>query len=136
MKEITVSKNEDLEKAMKEKYDIIYVVGELAEKIKNTEQLKKLSRPILGLLIGLIIATPFSGGVSTLALMGINAAIVAAGGTSISLGTLIAIVAIGANQVFNIYKDYKVDISRSGNGYKATLFLKETFEKSKDRVIE
>lgn len=136
MKEITVFRNEDLEDAMNKKYDVIYVVGELAEKIKNTEQLKKMSGPILGLLIGLVMATPFSFGVSSIALLGINTAIAAAGGTSISLGTLTAIVAIGASKVFDMYKNYNVDISRSGNGYKATLFLKETFDKLKDKAKE
>ena len=136
MKEITVFRKEDLEETMKEKYDVIYVVGELAEKIKNTEQLKKISGPVLGLLIGLVMATPFSFGVSSIALIGINTAIAAAGGTAISLGTLTAIVAIGASNVFDMYKNYNVDISRSGNGYKATLFLKETFEKLKGRAKE
>lgn len=136
MKEITINKKEDLEMAMKEKFDVIYVVGELAEKIKNTEQLKKMSGPVLGMLIGLVLATPLTFGVSSITLIGINAAISAAGGRAISLGTLTAIVAIGASKVFDMYKNYNVDISRSGNGYKATLFLKETFEKLKEKAKE
>ncbi len=136
MKDITINKKEELEMAMKEKYDVIYVVGELAEKIKNTEQLKKMSGPVLGLLVGLVLATPMTFGVSSITLIGINAAIGAAGGTAISLTTLSAVVAIGASSVFDMYKNYNIDISRSGNGYKVTLFLRETFEKLKDKAKE
>ena len=41
MKEITVVTNDELETAIKMKYDIIFVVGDLVEKIKKTETLKK-----------------------------------------------------------------------------------------------
>lgn len=136
MQEITVKDKEKLELAIKDKYDVIYIVGDLGENLKNTEQLKKMSGPVLGLLIGIVMATPFSFGVSTIALVGVNAAVVAAGGSAISLGTLTAIIAIGATNVFDIYKNYSVDISCFGDGYKATLFLKETFDKLKDKVKE
>ena len=51
MKEITVVSKTALEEAMNSKCDIIYVVGDLAKKIKRTVQLKDLSDTALAALL-------------------------------------------------------------------------------------
>ena len=120
MKEITVVSKTALEEAMNSKYDIIYVVGDLAKKIKRTVQLKNLSDTALAAF--LISPKPKSPIVYS--------KIVSPGLPIPSTARLIgAIVALGASRIFNIYKEYNVETSNTSNSYKIIMYRKETFDK-------
>ena len=105
MKEITVVTNDELETAIKMKYDIIFVVGDLVEKIKKTETLKNLSiYALTGVITAIILscgAAPVTGGLFVTAAS-------AATGVTLSTSVVIAIVSIGARLILNIYKDYDI----------------------------
>ena len=68
MNSITVSKPEELKKAINARYDQIVVTGSLATKVKQAEKMKKLSPAILASI----------GGLSTLAVAAVAAAPAAA----------------------------------------------------------
>ena len=128
MREITVKTREELETALEMKYEIINVEGELAEKIKRTESLKKLGTVALTTLIGSIIvafgAAPVTGGLSLPVVSAFAATTAAASGTAISSGTIIAIVAIGASLILTLYKDYDIEVKVAPDGVKVKLKLK------------
>lgn len=112
MKEITVVTNDELETAIKMKYDIIFVVGDLVEKIKKTETLKNLSiYALTGVITAIILscgAAPVTGGLSLIAASAVVTAASAATGVTLSTSVVIAIVSIGARLILNIYKDYDI----------------------------
>lgn len=120
MREITVRTNGELKKAMENNCNIIYVEGELAEKIKKTEQLKKLGTVALTGVIGAIIiacgTAPITGGMSFAAASAVVAATFAATGVTLSTSAIIAIVAIGAGLILTMYKDYDIEIEVDNNG--------------------
>ena len=120
MKEITVVSKTALEEAMNSKCDIIYVVGDLAKKIKRTVQLKNLSDTALAtLLISPKSKSPI-----------VYSKIISPGIPTPSPARFIGtIVALGASRILNIYKDYNVETSNTSNGYKIIMYRKETFNK-------
>ena len=128
MSEITVKTSDELKRAMDMKYDVINVEGELAEKIKKTESLKKLGTVALRAVVGGIIvafgAAPITGGLSLPVVSAFAATTAAASGTAISSGTIIAIVAIGASLILTLYKDYDIEVKVTPDGVKVKLKLK------------
>lgn len=113
---VVVRTSDELKKAMDNKSSVIYVEGELAQKIKKTEKLKKLSGVVLATVIGIIIAIPFTGGTTAVALAPVALAVKASSGVTLSTGAIIAIVSIGAGLVLTMYKDYDVDVEYDMNG--------------------
>lgn len=127
---VFVRSSEELKKAMDNKISVIYVEGELAEKVKNTEKLKDLSSSNLHVVLESIIVACGSsksiGSLSTIAATGVAATTTAATGVVLTPVAIVAIVAIGAVLVLGMYKDYDVKVELDLKG-KARIILTRKF---------
>ena len=124
MQEITVKTSKELKNAMDNKYDVIYVEGELAEKIKKTEKLKHIGKKTL---IAIIAAYAATKGMNS-ATKGLSAPMAQAlfrtvskeAGVTLSAETLMIIAGIGVLCVLAMYRDYDVELNVPGISVKLT----------------
>ncbi len=112
MREITVSNKSDLEKAKNNRYDVIIVIGELANKLHTAKKVTALSKVTLGILAvaigGATVAAPITGGLSFAAAAPIAVA------TGASIPAIIAASAIGLALLIAVFKEYEVIEFRDG----------------------
>lgn len=105
MTEITVSTKRELEEAKNNKYDVIIVRGELANKLHTAKKVTKLSKAalvILGVGVGgAAVAAPVTGGLSFAAAAPVAAA------TGASIPAIIAASAVGLALIIAVFKDYE-----------------------------
>ncbi|MGY3190551.1 hypothetical protein [Lysinibacillus sp. TE18511] len=105
MSEVTVATKSELEEAKNNKYDVIIVRGELANKLHTAKKITKLSKAalaILGIAMGgAVVAAPLTGGLSFAAAAPIAAA------TGASIPAIIATSAVGLALIIAVFKDYE-----------------------------
>lgn len=127
---VVVRTVEKLKIAMDNKSSVIYVEGELAEKIKKTEKLKTLSSAALKIVLGSIIvacgASAVTGGLSMVVAAGVATATATTTGVVLTPVAIVAIVAIGAGLVLTMYKDYDIKVELDSKG-KARIILTRKF---------
>ena len=111
MRSITVKTENELKKAIQEKYDRIIVEGDLAKKVIQAEKIKKLSPAAMGILsaccvaaVGGVVAAPVTGGGS----LGISAVALAPAvvATGMSIPVLILIVIVGLALLAILFDEY------------------------------
>jgi len=116
---LIVRTKEELKRAKKNKIGQFIVVGELAEKLKKSQNIAKLSkRAAIGLAgaVGVgVAAAPFSAGTS----LGASAVVAtgAAASAGVSASVIMASIAVGGILLaFAIFKDYNVSFKMGPNG--------------------
>lgn len=119
MQSVIVTTKDQLEKAKQEKVPEIIVVGDLADSLKRSQQITKLSAIGLAVLATSIATIPLSGGLSSLALIS-GAQFVAtfaapiAAYTGVEIAAIIAAVSLGVALILAIFKEYDVIEYESG----------------------
>jgi len=115
MREITVTTRSELEKAKNNKFEIITVQGELANKLHKAKKITTLSKAGLGILGvaigGAAIAAPFTGGLSFAAAAPVAVA------TGASIPAIIGASAVGLALVLAIFKNYEEVEFDASRGY-------------------
>lgn len=91
----------ELERAKTDGVDRIVVKGELADKLKKTKKVAKLSGATLAVLVAAGAAVPFTGGVSFLV------AAPAAALTGLEIAAIVAALTLGVALILAVYKDYE-----------------------------
>ena len=120
MSEIVVRTKLELKEAVKMKHEKIIVRGALAETLNNALKIRKLPKVKLGVLSAVIIATPFSGALSSAAAAPIAAS------TGLEAVTVIAISFLGLSLILEIFKDYKkAKFKVKNEDNKAELYLEK-----------
>ena len=107
MSSITVTKPDELKKAINARYDQIVVTGSLAQKVKQAEKIKKLSPAVLAMFGGLgalAVAAVAVPGVGTAAFAAAAVPLVAASGLSVPV--LIIIAVVGVTLVSTLFDEY------------------------------
>jgi len=108
MQSVIVTTKDQLEKAKQEKVPEIIVVGDLADSLKRSQQITKLSAIGLAVLAASIATIPISGGLSSIAAAPIAAY------TGLEIAAIIAAVSLGVALILAIFKEYDVIEYESG----------------------
>ena len=110
MNTVTVWTKEDLAKAVDAHVDEIVVEGELAERIRDGQKLRSVSKLTLATLTTAVAAAPFTGGIS------LAAAVPIATLTGLQVAVILAVVFVGLALLLAIYKDYEITIEYDSDG--------------------
>ena len=119
MKTITVTTKEELEKAKILKYEEIFIVGEVANKLVKSKKIAKLGKIGLAVLSASLASIPFTGGSS--AAIGFAAVSATTGLSVVAIGSAVC---LGISLVVGLLKDYDVTFEASIGTVKAKVILK------------
>ena len=108
MNSINVSTKEELEKAIKNKYDEIIVVGELANKLHKTKKIAYLGTATLATLTALLATMPLTGGLSAFGAVPLVAL------TGLEISAIIIAVSLGIALILAVYKGYDEILYKNG----------------------
>lgn len=97
-----VTTKEELERAINSGETLIIIRGELAKDVKNSYELKKISKATLMVIGGALAAIPFTGGLSASLLAPLAAS------TGVSVGILLAAAAIGFSVAMSLIEKYEI----------------------------
>lgn len=104
-----VSTKEELERAINSGETFIIIRGELAKDVKNSYELKKISKATLMVIGAALAAIPFTGGLSAAVLAPLAAS------TGVSVGILLAAAAIGFSVAMSLIEKYEILEYKSSN---------------------
>ncbi|MCB8832189.1 hypothetical protein LJD42_10865 [Escherichia coli] len=101
MAEVTVRSKDELEKAQKSKAEIIIIEGELANKIKKTKAVTKVSGVVIAAMIATCATIPLTGGGSVLVVSSLAAL------SGLDIAVIIAAASIGIALIIAVFRDYE-----------------------------
>ena len=94
----TVRTKAELERAKKDGVELIVVEGELADNLKKTKKVAKLSGASLAALMAAAAAAPFTFGVTLIPVAAI---------TGLEIAAIIVALSLGVALIIAVYKDYE-----------------------------
>lgn len=101
MAEVTVRSKDELEKAQNSKAEIIIIEGELANKIKKTKAVTKVSGVVIAAMIATCATIPLTGGGSVLVVSSLAAL------SGLDIAVIIAAASIGIALIIAVFRDYE-----------------------------
>ena len=101
MAEVTVRSKDELEKAQNSRAEIIIIEGELANKIKKTKAVTKVSGVVIAAMIATCATIPLTGGGSVLVVSSLAAL------SGLDIAVIIAAASIGIALVIAVFRDYE-----------------------------
>ena len=122
-----VKTREELKEAQEKGVDEIVVIGDLADKLKKSKLILKISAVAMALLIGAVGLLPLTGGASVVVLGPIIAL------TGLDIGIITAATIIGIGLVTATYNDYE-EYSYSPGPPQELVLLKKDINKTQDTL--
>ena len=101
MAEVTVRSKNEHEKAQNSKAEIIIIEGELANKIKKTKAVTKVSGVVIAAMIATCATIPLTGGGSVLVVSSLAAL------SGLDIAVIIAAASIGIALIIAVFRDYE-----------------------------
>ncbi|HFV8339274.1 TPA: hypothetical protein ACIABX_002342 [Escherichia coli] len=101
MAEVTVRSKDELETAQNSKAEIIIIEGELANKIKKTKAVTKVSGVVIAAMIATCATIPLTGGGSVLVVSSLAAL------SGLDIAVIIAAASIGIALIIAVFRDYE-----------------------------
>ncbi|MGV5951676.1 hypothetical protein [Escherichia coli] len=101
MAEVTVRSKDELEKAQNSKAEIIIIEEELANEIKKTKAVTKVSGVVIAAMIATFATIPLTGGGSVLVVSSLAAL------SGLDIAVIIAAASIGIALIIAVFRDYE-----------------------------
>lgn len=101
MAEVTVRSKDELEKAQNSKAEIIIIEEELANEIKKTKAVTKVSGVVIATMIATFATIPLTGGGSVLVVSSLAAL------SGLDIAVIIAAASIGIALIIAVFRDYE-----------------------------